>query len=487
MVGVSRVSQPNEELHDRGDHPPRVISLPSPRRLLRLEFGLVLAVMALLGGMSAPADRGVAVAGESDAASTTQVTAGLGPDALQWYDEVGRRDRADLVRQAHAVSLPAAVAPVLGTVGPTGPVGPSGPAVPGAFSVPQALWAAYVAAAAAMPESCHLDARLLAAIGQVESGSLAGRGLDARHRAVPPVLGPVLDGLGFASIRDTDAGLWDGDRTWDRAVGPMQFIPSTWARYGRDADADGVADPQDVEDAALSAAGYLCAGGRDLSSPDGLRAAVLAYNHSTSYLAAVLALVPNAVPGGDVVQALAAVTAPVTALTMTASASQPAGSTTAAPTATTAPPSTTSSSSTSTPTTTTASPTTTTSTPTTSTTTSTTTTTTTSTATTTTTATSTTTTTTATSTTTTPSTPPTSSTTTAPEECGQPTTNSATSTTPPEQTTSPTTADSASPTPAASCTTAPAPTNTATASPTTSSANATEAALQPAAATTSGG
>lgn len=154
--------------------------------------------------------------------------------------------------------------------------------------VPWQLWQAYSRAAAGTPSSCHLEISLLEAIGQVESGSLAGRALDAGHRAVPAVLGPVLDGRRFAAIRDTDDGRLDGNTTWDRAVGPMQFIPSTWARWGVDADGDGRADPQDIDDAAAGTSAYLCAGGRDLSTAAGLRAAVLSYNHSTAYLAVVL-------------------------------------------------------------------------------------------------------------------------------------------------------------------------------------------------------
>ncbi len=46
--------------------------------------------------------------------------------------------------------------------------------------------------------------------------------------------------------------------TYDRAVGPMQFLPGTWGRWGSDGDRDGVSDPQDVDDAALAAARYLC-------------------------------------------------------------------------------------------------------------------------------------------------------------------------------------------------------------------------------------
>src|SRR5665647_3417182 len=184
------------------------------------------------------------------------------------------------------------------------PATPATPAQPGAggtavvhpavlpstlWSVPDVLLAAYRQAVAGAPPACHLPVSLLAAIGQVESGSLAGRSLDATHRAVPPVLGPLLDGVGTAAISDTDGGRLDGNSHWDRAVGPMQFIPGTWAAFGVDGDGDGRVDPQNVYDAAASAAGYLCAGGRDLALPSGLRSAILAYNHSTAYLATVLA------------------------------------------------------------------------------------------------------------------------------------------------------------------------------------------------------
>ncbi len=144
------------------------------------------------------------------------------------------------------------------------------------------LLAAYRSAATGSPAGCHLPVSLLAAIGEVESGSLVGRPLDRRHRT--SVLGPVLDGHGFAAVADTDGGRWDGDTKWDRAVGPMQILPGTWRAFGVDGDGDGVADPQDVEDAAAGAADYLCFGGRDLSDPVALRRAVLSYNHSAAYL-----------------------------------------------------------------------------------------------------------------------------------------------------------------------------------------------------------
>ncbi len=462
-----------------GSPAPRVIHLPSPRWLLSPRHGLPLAVVALIGVAGVPVDAPFHSARGAQPASTTQVRAAPPADSLRWYDEAEQRDRGwDRVRQVYAVPLPAvAEAPPAPRVGPAAPAG--------SFAVPEALWAAYTAAAAAMPASCNLDPRLLAAIGQVESGSLAGRSLDKQHRAVPAVYGPVLDGGLYASIRDTDAGRWDGNRTWDRAVGPMQFIPSTWSRHGRDADGDGVADPQDVEDAALSAAGYLCAGGRDLASPDGLREAILSYNHSSSYLAAVLSLLPGVVPGGaDLLFARGSESTVAPATAASPAAAGPASATNTPSTSPTASASstTTTSPSTGTPTTRTATPSTATSSPTTSPAPSSSTTTKPSTTTTTPSSTSTATATTTTSATTT--TTPTATTTT-PADCDTPT---ATPTTGGPATESPTTTASPTgsptggePTPTATCSQSPtgsaSPTTTPSAPPSTSSATATEAAL----------
>ncbi|GAA6525930.1 hypothetical protein IDVR_17260 [Intrasporangium sp. DVR] len=159
------------------------------------------------------------------------------------------------------------------------------------------LGAAYQKAADALPRRCHLPFALLMAIGEVESSSLRGRRLDARHNVVPPVIGPSLSGGGFAAIRDSDGGQLDRDPVWDRAVGPMQFIPGTWRVWGADGNGDGVADPQNVEDAALAAGRYLCAAGRDLSRQEDLEEAILSYNHSRRYLATVLDLYDSVMGG----------------------------------------------------------------------------------------------------------------------------------------------------------------------------------------------
>ncbi|MFD0312585.1 lytic transglycosylase domain-containing protein [Streptomyces sp. NPDC127119] len=135
---------------------------------------------------------------------------------------------------------------------------------------------------------CNLPWQLLAAIGKVESGQARGGNVDANGTTITPILGPVLNGVGFARITDTDGGLYDGDTTHDRAVGPMQFIPSTWEWSGRDGNGDGKKDPNNIYDAALAAGHYLCRFNWDLSDSADLRRAILSYNNSTDYLNTVL-------------------------------------------------------------------------------------------------------------------------------------------------------------------------------------------------------
>ncbi|MGW2230128.1 lytic transglycosylase domain-containing protein [Streptomyces formicae] len=135
---------------------------------------------------------------------------------------------------------------------------------------------------------CNLPWQLLAAIGKVESGQARGGRVDANGTTLTPILGPVLNGNGFAKITDTDNGAYDGDTTHDRAVGPMQFIPSTWATSGKDGNNDGEKDPNNIYDAALAAGYYLCANDRDLAVEADLHKAILSYNRSTEYLNTVL-------------------------------------------------------------------------------------------------------------------------------------------------------------------------------------------------------
>jgi hypothetical protein len=144
--------------------------------------------------------------------------------------------------------------------------------------------------------SCHLPWELLAAIGRVESdhGQFGGRTPATDGVVNPAIIGIPLDGrAGTTKIADTDGGVLDTDKAWDHAVGPMQFIPSTWASIGVDADGDNVRNPQDLDDAALAAAVYLCAGDADLSTVTGQRGAIYSYNHSNQYVALVLSIMAD--------------------------------------------------------------------------------------------------------------------------------------------------------------------------------------------------
>ncbi|MFE2705631.1 lytic transglycosylase domain-containing protein [Streptomyces mirabilis] len=157
--------------------------------------------------------------------------------------------------------------------------------------IPATVLDAYKKAEAELRASkpgCNLPWQLLAAIGKVESGQARGGRVDASGTTYSPILGPKLDGNGFALIADTDHGAYDGDPAYDRAVGPMQFIPSTWAWAGRDGNGDGKKDPNNVYDAALAAGHYLCRFDRDLSVQSQINAAILNYNNSTEYLNTVL-------------------------------------------------------------------------------------------------------------------------------------------------------------------------------------------------------
>lgn len=162
------------------------------------------------------------------------------------------------------------------------------------LDIPRAALQAYGYAAHYVEQQqpeCSLSWPLLAGVGAVESnhGRYGGSSLDGTGRPDPPIIGVPLDGsAGVQRIPDTDNGEYDDDPVWDRAVGPLQFIPETWEQWGVDANADGTADPQQIDDAALAAGQYLCDVGGDLSDPEDFWSALLTYNASNSYAQDVL-------------------------------------------------------------------------------------------------------------------------------------------------------------------------------------------------------
>jgi transglycosylase-like protein with SLT domain len=183
---------------------------------------------------------------------------------------------------------------------------PSAPGVAPLADIPLIALAAYRAAADGLARSdpgCTLDWTTIAAIGRVESdhGRYGGARLSPDGSTSPLIRGAVLDGaVDAALVADTDGGAIDGNPEFDRAVGPMQFIPSSWRTYASDGNGDGQANPDNIFDAALAAARYLCAGGRDLRDLAQLRAAVFRYNHSESYVDLVLVVAghPPTPPAG---------------------------------------------------------------------------------------------------------------------------------------------------------------------------------------------
>jgi hypothetical protein len=103
--------------------------------------------------------------------------------------------------------------------------------------------------------------------------------------AVLVAIGRVESGLGL-ELKTSSAG----------ALGPMQFMPSTWAEYGVDGDGDGRSDVMDTVDAVHGAARLLCANGG--ADPDRLRSALWNYNHSDDYVGQVISLARSIPPAG---------------------------------------------------------------------------------------------------------------------------------------------------------------------------------------------
>ncbi|MGZ4786446.1 MAG: hypothetical protein ACXV5S_12325 [Acidimicrobiales bacterium] len=152
-----------------------------------------------------------------------------------------------------------------------------------------AYWRAAMVTAYVNP-ACKLRWTALAGIGRVESlhGTYGGGPLDGNGETIAPIIGIALDGShNTAVIRDTDGGAIDTDPVYDRAVGPMAFLPTSWHAYGRDGNNDGVADVQNIYDAALASSVLLCRAA-PLDNDANLRSAYYAYNRSDVYVNMVL-------------------------------------------------------------------------------------------------------------------------------------------------------------------------------------------------------
>lgn len=160
----------------------------------------------------------------------------------------------------------------------------------GPYGIPERALRSYAYAAAAMNKanpSCGIGWSTIAAIGAVVSdhGTANGASVNADGRVTPELRGLAqANPVGAKPIADTDAGRYDGDDQVDRTMGPMQILPSRWEQWATDADDDGKADPDNIDDATLTAARFLCAAGGDLKTSEGWSKAVGQFNSRQDFV-----------------------------------------------------------------------------------------------------------------------------------------------------------------------------------------------------------
>ena len=367
MVRRLRVVRIPDEAVPSNPNLPRVRRLVTPPTRTARSLALPILLVGCLGVLALPAASN-APAPQRPAAAPPPVAAGIVlPAGAPVTDAVAEEapTRTFVTAPPPAVAAVPSADPSAAETPPADPAqaavnalnGPAGVA-DGATGIPVTALAAYKKAeallAAAKP-SCHLTWWLVASIGRIESGHAFGGRLDASGNTRGQIMGPLLDGSmpGTAVIRDTDGGKWDGNAQYDAGIGPMGFLPGSWTYWGKDGNGDGVANPNNIFDAATAAGYVLCSAG-DLSNPATLYKAILQYNHSDSYVQTVLkwaaAYRDGATPAPDSTGSVpttpvkATVTPPPPAPSTTSTAAPaPSSSTTTAPkpTTTTSPPSTT--------------------------------------------------------------------------------------------------------------------------------------------------
>jgi hypothetical protein len=159
-----------------------------------------------------------------------------------------------------AVLAVAALAPIVAAVALAAALSGGDPEADSVEGIPPRVLQAYQAAGG----FCEgLDWTMLAAVGGVESNhaQTGGAQVDPITGEVRPwILGAPLDGTGGRARMPIGewSDWWGLTGPWQQAVGPMQFLAATFTAYATDSDSDGTTNPHDIDDAAATAANYIC-------------------------------------------------------------------------------------------------------------------------------------------------------------------------------------------------------------------------------------
>lgn len=147
-----------------------------------------------------------------------------------------------------------------------------------------AIFGALVLAVAAQSNGDATPSEAASATAGADIPPAALRDYQDAARTCPGLSWTVLAGIGKVESNHGRADL-PGVRSganFAGAMGPMQFLPRTWATYHR----PGMADVYSHRDASFAAAHLLCA--NDAGHAGGVRQAVFAYNHDWGYVALVV-------------------------------------------------------------------------------------------------------------------------------------------------------------------------------------------------------
>ncbi|MFF0815435.1 lytic transglycosylase domain-containing protein [Rhodococcus sp. NPDC003318] len=238
---------------------------------------------------------GLVPTGLVTAATASGAPADVPPTTTASVDPIAQAPAEPTAETVVAQAVDTAAAPaVVPAALAAAPAPAPAPLPDGPLGMPAINFDAYRSAERILAErdpGCGITWTQIAGVGRVESSHANGGKADEKGNLLEPIIGLALDGSlpGQATIMDTDGGRLDGDTVYDRAVGPTQFIPTTWAQFGIDGNGDGVADPQNLYDAAASTATYLCDGGTDMRDITSATKAILRYNNSMAYVANVTA------------------------------------------------------------------------------------------------------------------------------------------------------------------------------------------------------